>query len=125
MPAKKTKKFGMGGMLATDPSTSVPSSMQSFMGGATGGGSSGSSASAGLDQLAAGTETVNQAVQSASNALTGSGVQGSLGSSALQGSAVYKKGGAIKKYTKGGSVNTASRRADGCATKGKTKGRMV
>ena len=30
----------------------------------------------------------------------------------------------IKKYAKGGSVS-ASRRADGCATKGKTKGRMV
>ena len=29
-----------------------------------------------------------------------------------------------KKYAKGGSVS-ASRRADGCATKGKTKGRMV
>lgn len=29
----------------------------------------------------------------------------------------------IKKYAKGGS--TASKRADGCATKGKTKGKMV
>lgn len=36
-----------------------------------------------------------------------------------------KKGGMIKtkKYSKGGS--TASKRADGCATKGKTKGRIV
>ena len=33
------------------------------------------------------------------------------------------KGGSIKKMAKGGS--TASRRGDGCATKGKTKGRMV
>lgn len=33
-----------------------------------------------------------------------------------------KKGGMIKKYSKGG---TASSRADGCATKGKTKGRIV
>ena len=33
-----------------------------------------------------------------------------------------KKGGVIKKMAKGGS---ASSRADGCATKGKTKGRMV
>jgi len=30
-----------------------------------------------------------------------------------------------KKYAKGGSVSSASKRADGCATKGKTKGRMV
>ena len=38
-----------------------------------------------------------------------------------------KKGGAIKskKYAKGGSVSSASKRADGCATKGKTKGRII
>ena len=30
-----------------------------------------------------------------------------------------------KKYKKGGSVSSASKRADGCATKGKTKGRIV
>lgn len=36
---------------------------------------------------------------------------------------VRKKGGKIKKMAKGGS--TASKRADGCATKGKTKGRFV
>jgi hypothetical protein len=33
-----------------------------------------------------------------------------------------KKGGMVKKYSKGG---TASSRADGCATKGKTKGRII
>jgi hypothetical protein len=33
-----------------------------------------------------------------------------------------KQGGSIKKMAKGG---TASSRADGCATRGKTKGRMV
>jgi len=37
----------------------------------------------------------------------------------------YKKGGAVKKYAKGGSVGSASKRADGCAQRGKTKGRMV
>lgn len=30
-----------------------------------------------------------------------------------------------KKYKKGGSVSSASARADGCVTKGKTKGRIV
>jgi len=30
-----------------------------------------------------------------------------------------------KKMAKGGKVSSASKRADGCATKGKTKGRMV
>jgi hypothetical protein len=34
----------------------------------------------------------------------------------------YKKGGKVKKMAKGGS---ASSRADGCASKGKTKGRFV
>ena len=36
-----------------------------------------------------------------------------------------KKGGAVKKMASGGSVSSASKRADGCAIKGKTKGRMV
>ena len=35
------------------------------------------------------------------------------------------KGGKPKKMAKGGSVSSASKRADGCATKGKTKGRFV
>lgn len=37
-----------------------------------------------------------------------------------------KKGGMMKAYKKGGMVkSSASRRADGCATKGKTKGRVL
>ena len=37
-----------------------------------------------------------------------------------------KKGGKVKAMAKGGSVkSSASKRADGCASKGKTKGRMV
>lgn len=36
-----------------------------------------------------------------------------------------KKGGAVKKMASGGKVSSASKRADGCATKGKTKGRMI
>ena len=42
----------------------------------------------------------------------------------------FKKGGQVKKkpakkMAKGGSVSSASKRADGCAQRGKTKGRMV
>jgi hypothetical protein len=37
--------------------------------------------------------------------------------------ATMRKGGKVKKMAKGGS--TASKRGDGCATKGKTKGRFV
>jgi hypothetical protein len=36
-----------------------------------------------------------------------------------------RKGGKVKKMAKGGKVSSASKRADGCATKGKTKGRFV
>lgn len=37
---------------------------------------------------------------------------------------VYKKGGSVKRYASGGSVSSASKRADGIAQRGKTKGRM-
>lgn len=54
----------------------------------------------------------------------GLGPRGSLG---IGGRMSFKKGGEVKakpkKMAKGGS--TASKRADGCATKGKTKGRFV
>ena len=36
-----------------------------------------------------------------------------------------KKGGSVKKMASGGKVSSASKRADGCAVRGKTKGRMV
>jgi hypothetical protein len=36
----------------------------------------------------------------------------------------YKKGGAVKGYASGGSVSSASKRADGIAIKGKTRGKM-
>lgn len=36
------------------------------------------------------------------------------------------KGGSVKKMAKGGSVkSSASRRGDGCAQRGKTRGRMI
>jgi hypothetical protein len=33
--------------------------------------------------------------------------------------------GKVKRYAGGGSVSSASKRADGCAMKGKTRGKMV
>ena len=36
-----------------------------------------------------------------------------------------KKGGAVKKMASGGKVSSASKRGDGCITKGKTKGTMI
>jgi hypothetical protein len=35
---------------------------------------------------------------------------------------MYREGGNVKKFAKGGSVSSASSRADGCAIRGKTKG---
>lgn len=37
----------------------------------------------------------------------------------------YRRGGKVKKMASGGMTSSASKRADGCATKGKTKGRFV
>ena len=42
-----------------------------------------------------------------------------------KGRAMVKKAGGGKCYASGGSVSSASKRADGCATKGKTKGKMM
>jgi len=43
--------------------------------------------------------------------------------------AMYDVSTEVKKfdenYKKGGKVSSASKRADGCATKGKTKGRII
>lgn len=36
-----------------------------------------------------------------------------------------KKGGKVKKMASGGKTSSASSRADGCAQRGKTKGRMI
>ena len=43
----------------------------------------------------------------------------------LKGRGVFKRCGSVKKYASGGSVSSASKRADGCATKGKTRGKFV
>lgn len=50
-------------------------------------------------------------------------VDAMMGRGAQRDMSGMKKGGKVKKMAKGGS--TASKRADGCATKGKTKGRFV
>lgn len=40
------------------------------------------------------------------------------------GNPVMRKGGAVKKYASGGSVSSASKRADGIAQRGKTRGKV-
>lgn len=44
--------------------------------------------------------------------------------SRMSGDVEYKKGGAVKKYASGGSVSSASKRADGIAMRGKTRGKV-
>jgi hypothetical protein len=45
--------------------------------------------------------------------------------SQMGGFGTMKKGGAVKKYKEGGTVSSASRRGDGIALRGKTRGKMV
>lgn len=52
------------------------------------------------------------------------------GGAGIRFNTTFKKGGNVKKaapkkMAKGGKVSSASKRGDGCATKGKTKGRFV
>jgi hypothetical protein len=47
------------------------------------------------------------------------------GKSAISREAGMSRGTRSEEYKKGGKVSSASSRADGCAVKGKTKGRMV
>jgi hypothetical protein len=44
--------------------------------------------------------------------------------SAYSGADTYKRGGAVKKRASGGMTSSASKRGDGIATKGKTRGKM-
>jgi hypothetical protein len=60
--------------------------------------------------------------EKAGGAPTMGGRPGTMGDSG-ENTQQFKKGGKAKKMAKGGS--TASKRGDGCATKGKTKGRFV
>ena len=56
----------------------------------------------------------------------GRGLGASLaGQAAMARMGGMKKGGTVKKMAKGGSTSSASKRGDGCAIKGKTKGRFV
>jgi len=53
------------------------------------------------------------------------GVSKKLPTAKQMGSMTMKSGGAVKGYKAGGSVSSASKRADGVAAKGKTKGKLL
>ena len=134
-----TRKFAMGGLsdllggvsplpgsqpatTAQQLNTPAPSGLGS--GGGLGG-SSGAGAYGGLDSIQQGAGQIGQSLGAIKDALGGS----TGGGAAQPRGAFFKKGGKVKAkkaYKAGGAVkSSASKRADGCAIKGKTKGRMV
>jgi hypothetical protein len=147
----KTKKYAVGGISNMSPGMSP---LEPLTGGGTGMGSSGGSATDGLGQVNSGASTIGNAISSASKALTGGGIGGisvrppgpiQPGVTPLPAPAYpggprganpfstdpFKKGGSVKAkpktktYASGGSVkSSASKRGDGCAVRGKTKGMM-
>jgi len=93
-------------------------------------------ANQGLNQISEAVNQINQATGSGGGGGFGgddripSGVHsgfdyssGNTATSLLKGLGL-KKGGKVKKYASGGMVSSASKRADGIATKGKTRGKM-
>ena len=145
MKSRKVKKFAAGGdmQIAAYGGNPNPFSPQS-----------GGSARQGLDMIGKGAGSINEALGSLGQSLSAAsqavgdntgttqppqyggggtggifGRLGRLGIGAQAGdqtmSPGLKKGGKVKNYAKGGSVSSASKRADGIAQRGKTKGRMV
>lgn len=76
----------------------------------------------GLAQVGAGAKTVGSALDDISDRL-GGGMKGIAG--APSPGMTMKKGGKVKGYAKGGVVGSASKRADGVAQRGKTRGRFI
>jgi hypothetical protein len=132
------KKFAMGGLSdllggvsplpGSQPATTAQqlnTPASSGFGGSSGAGSSGAGAYGGLDSIQQGAGQIGQSLGAIKDALgntTGGGAAQPRG-------AFFKKGGKVKAkkaYKAGGAVkSSASKRADGCAVKGKTRGRMV
>lgn len=92
-------------------------------GGGGGGGFGDNTARGGLAQVGAGAKTVNNALDDIQDRIGGGGK--GFGGGIFSPGMTMKRGGAVKGYAKGGIVSSASKRADGCAQRGKTKGRFV
>jgi hypothetical protein len=104
---KKVKRYQTGGLTGSSSPVSA-FGMQPKSG-----------ASAGIDQIAQGVDAVDQSMSAISNALGGNNAPGSgLNAPSATSQALFKKGGKVK-------MSSASKRGDGCAIKGKTRGRIV
>ena len=103
----------------TDGPLAPPGGPTSPSPGRTGSGFGGGSAFNGLEQIRSGADAAEQALQQASQSIGSSDKNG--GSGGLGGLRRLLSGG----YKKGGMVGNASKRGDGIAQRGKTKGRFV
>ena len=77
----------------------------------------------GLEQVGVGAKTVGSALDDIQSRIGGGG--GGFGGSGTSSGMTMKRGGAVKGYAKGGMVGSASKRGDGIAQRGKTKGRVI
>lgn len=111
---KRVKRYQDGGMTTVNDSLSALGVSGSSVSSPTG-----RSASSGIDKISEGMDAVNQSMNTVSDAIYG-GSSGNLnvGTPNQASGTMYKKGGKVK-------VSSASKRGDGCAQRGKTKGRMV
>ncbi len=122
---KKVKKMALGGETAlsispmlrgtgpTDGGFPFPIPRDKGGGGlGFGGGGGGSGAYGGLDTIGQGSQQIGQSLGT---------IQAGLGS---PGGGRQTMGGPGFAFKKGGKVSSASKRADGIATKGKTRGKM-
>jgi hypothetical protein len=128
---KRKRKFADGGGI---PGLEVPGIGEPVPppGKAIGiGGSQQGTARSGLDMVGGGAKTIGNAldnIQSSLGSSQGSGTSpGGIGEIFDRMSGKYKRGGKVqpKGYASGGRVGTASKRGDGIAKKGKTKGTFV
>lgn len=79
----------------------------------------------GLEQVGVGAKTVGNALDDIQSRIGGGGFGGGSGGSGTSPGMTMKKGGKVKGYAKGGVVGSASKRADGVAQRGKTRGRFI
>jgi len=84
--------------------------------------SGGGTARDGLSTVRDGAKVVGGALDDIQSRIGGGG---GLGSMVRSTGMTMKKGGAVKGYAKGGMVGSASKRADGCAQRGKTRGKLI
>jgi hypothetical protein len=114
---KKAKKFAVGGMNDTDKEINMLPAYPSDGGG---GGAFG-----GLNTVHQGGKQIGQSLQGIQQNLGGSGQGIGEVPMGMPSKPPPGAGQVFPGYKKGGKVSSASSRADGCAAKGKTKGRMV